>query len=45
MTAVILGIAAVPETLPVIVTLSLVYGVENMAYKKPLFVISQQLRP
>lgn len=36
MTAVILGIAAVPETLPVIVTLSLVYGVENMAYKKAI---------
>ncbi|MEY8442915.1 cation-translocating P-type ATPase [Lactococcus ileimucosae] len=35
-TAVILGIAAVPETLPVIVTLSLVYGVENMAYKKAI---------
>ena len=31
MTAVVLGIAAVPETLPVIVTLSLIYGVENMA--------------
>lgn len=36
MTAVILGIAAVPETLPVIVTLFLVYGVENMAYKKAI---------
>jgi len=36
MTAVILGIAAVPETLPVIVTLSLIYGVENMAYRKAI---------
>jgi calcium-translocating P-type ATPase len=33
MTAVVLGIAAVPETLPVIVSLSLVYGVQNMADK------------
>lgn len=36
MIAVILGIAAVPETLPVIVTLSLIYGVENMAHKKAI---------
>lgn len=36
MTAVVLGVAAVPETLPVIVTLSLIYGVENMAQKKLL---------
>lgn len=36
MTAVILGVAAVPETLPVIVTLSLIYGVENMARKKAI---------
>ncbi len=36
MTAVVLGIASVPETLPVIVTLSLIYGVENMAYKKAI---------
>lgn len=35
MTAVVLGVA-VPETLPVIVTLSLIYGVENMAQKKLL---------
>lgn len=33
MLAVSLGIAAVPETLPVIVTLSLAYGVQNMAEK------------
>lgn len=36
MTAVVLGVAAVPETLPVIVTLSLIYGVENMAQKKAI---------
>ena len=36
MTAVVLGIAAVPETLPVIVTLSLIYGVENMARKNAI---------
>ncbi|MFC4653077.1 cation-translocating P-type ATPase [Lactococcus nasutitermitis] len=36
MTAVVLGIAAVPETLPVIVTLSLIYGVENMAHKRAI---------
>jgi len=36
MTAVVLGIAAVPETLPVIVTLSLVYGVGNMARKQAI---------
>jgi len=36
MTAVILGIAAVPETLPVIVTLSLIYGVTNMAHKQAI---------
>jgi len=36
MTAVVLGVAAVPETLPVIVTLSLIYGVENMAYKNAI---------
>ncbi|MDR0298979.1 MAG: cation-translocating P-type ATPase [Streptococcaceae bacterium] len=36
MIAVILGIAAVPETLPVIVTLSLIYGVENMAQKRAI---------
>ena len=36
MTAVILGVVAVPETLPVIVTLSLVYGVENMAHKRAI---------
>lgn len=36
MTAVVLGVAAVPETLPVIVTLSLIYGVQNMAYKKAI---------
>ena len=36
MTAVVLGVAAVPETLPVIVTLSLIYGVENMANKKAI---------
>lgn len=36
MTAVVLGVAAVPETLPVIVTLSLIYGVENMAQKQAI---------
>lgn len=36
MTAVVLGVAAVPETLPVIVTLSLIYGVQNMAHKKAI---------
>ena len=36
MTAVVLGVAAVPETLPVIVTLSLIYGVENMAHKRAI---------
>lgn len=36
MTAVVLGVAAVPETLPVIVTLSLIYGVENMARKRAI---------
>lgn len=36
MTAVVLGVAAVPETLSVIVTLSLIYGVENMAQKKAI---------
>ena len=36
MTAVVLGIAAVPETLPVIVTLSLIYGVGNMARKQAI---------
>jgi calcium-translocating P-type ATPase len=36
MTAVVLGVAAVPETLPVIVTLSLIYGVENMAQKRAI---------
>ncbi|MBP1044307.1 cation-translocating P-type ATPase [Vagococcus sp. BWB3-3] len=36
MTAVILGVAAVPETLPVIVTLSLIYGMENMARKQAI---------
>ena len=36
MIAVILGIAAVPETLPVIVTLSLIYGVENMVQRKAI---------
>lgn len=45
MTAVVLGIAAVPETLPVIVTLSLIYGVENMARKKmPSLEISLPLK-
>lgn len=33
MSAVTLGIAAVPETLPVIVTLTLATGVENMAHR------------
>ncbi|MDR0298159.1 MAG: cation-translocating P-type ATPase [Streptococcaceae bacterium] len=36
MTAVVLGIAAVPETLPVIVSLSLIYGVQNMAEKQAI---------
>lgn len=36
MTAVVLGVAAVPETLPVIVTLSLIYGVENMAHRRAI---------
>lgn len=44
MTAVVLGVAAVPETLPVIVTLSLIYGVENMAQKKPLSEMSLPLK-
>ncbi|GBG96887.1 cation-translocating P-type ATPase [Lactococcus termiticola] len=36
MTAAVLGVAAVPETLPVIVTLSLIYGVENMAHRRAI---------